>query len=82
MYASLSAAKLRLSQRAEELLSDHVGMMAPIVVDDVFLLVAAAGPQCEQQMLAEFCVHLRKLLPPEVDAESLIDSLRVRYAQD
>lgn len=82
MYASLSAAKSRLSKVAEELLADHIGMMAPIVVDEVFSLVAAAKPQNEQQMLAEFFINLRKALPSGLDAEKLIDLLCARYEQD
>lgn len=81
MPASLSVAKSRLSQLAEELLLDHVGMMAPILVEEVSSLVDAAKPQSEQQMLAEFLFHLRKALPRELDSEQLIKSLYARYLQ-
>jgi hypothetical protein len=82
MYANLFVAKCRLSQVAETLLADYVGMMAPIVVEEVFSLVAATKPQSEQQMLAEFFLNLRKVLPADLDAEKLIDSLCAHFEQD
>lgn len=81
MYASLSAEKSRLSKVAEELLADHVGMMAPILVEEVFSQVDAAKPQNEQQLLTAFLLQLRKVLPPELDSDQLIKSLYARYLQ-
>jgi hypothetical protein len=79
MHDSLSAGKSRLSKRAEALLLDHLGIMAPIVVEEVLSVVAAAEPQNEQQMLAEFFANLRKALPSELDSDTVIDSLYASY---
>ena len=79
MHASLSAGKSRLYRHAEALLLDHLGIMAPIVVEEVLSVVAVAEPQNEQQMLAEFFANLRKALPCELDSENVIDSLYASY---
>lgn len=82
MYASLAEAKSRLSKLARALLLDHVGMMAPLLLEEVFAHVDAAKPQSEQQLLAEFVFSLRKVLPAELDSEQLIRSLCTRFEQD
>lgn len=81
MPDSLSAAQSRLSNVAEAVLLDHLGMMAPIVVDEVFALVAAAKPLDEQQMLTAFFGHLRTALPSELDSKEMINSLYALYLQ-
>lgn len=81
MPDSLSAAQSRLSNLAETVLLDHLGMMAPIVVEDVFALVAAAKPLSEQQLLTVFFGNLRKALPSELDSKEVINSIYASYLQ-
>lgn len=77
----LTAAQSRLSNVAETVLLDHLGMMAPVVVEEVLALVAAAKPLDEQQMLTAFFGHLRMALPSELDSKEMINSLYARYLQ-
>lgn len=77
----LSAAQSRLANLAETVLLDYLGMMAPIVVEEVFAQVAAAKPLNEQQMLTVFFGILRKALPSELDSKEMINSLYARYLQ-
>lgn len=78
----LAAAKIRRSELAETHLMDYLGMMAPVVVEEVLVKVAAAKTQNEQDMLVAFCINLRRALPPEPDSEQVINSLYARYLQD
>lgn len=81
MSASLFAAKSRLSKVAETLLLDHLGMMAPVIVEEVFSQVDASKPQSAQQLLTAFLLSLRTALPSDMDAEKVVNSIYARYLQ-
>lgn len=59
------------------MLLDHLGMMAPIVVDEVLALAAAAKPLDEQQMLTAFLLLLlpRTIRAPLTKLTEQVDAL-------
>ena len=79
MPPNLSASLARLTKLATEVLEDHLGMIAPLIAEEVAAEAKASGPQSEQQVLAYFLSHLRLALSADLDKERIIDALHARY---
>jgi hypothetical protein len=79
MSPTLTSCLTRLTDLATEVLQDHLGMIAPLIAEEVAAEVVASAPQNEQHVLAYFLLHLRRALPADLDKERVINTLHARY---
>lgn len=66
----------RVRKASVAVLRNHVGAAAEFVVDDAIAAMGDLGRKSEVEAFLTFLLHLRKQMPPSVDASAIESEIR------